>query len=359
MKVALGSKFVEGPYGGGNTFIKNFSNYLIKNDHKVVYDLNDEDIDIILLTNPLIDSTHSTFNHLDIDMYQTKVNKKTISVQRINECDERKETDYVNKAITKSNKNIDHTIFVSSWLKEVYKRYGMKTNNSSIILGGSDPEIFNGNNKSKWNGSTKINLVTHHWSDNWLKGFKTYKLIDELLDDEEWSEKLNFTYIGNYPKEIFFKNTKLVKPIAGNELAKELKNHHIYITGSLNEPSGNHHVEAGLCKLPILYINSGGITEYCKEVGVEFDNDNIEERLNYLISNYDKYYAKIDKYNLTSEKMSEAYVSLFKTLQNSSIEIAEKRDKVNILTLFLNKVIFRIKKFINIIIYNFRKLFSR
>ena len=43
--VALGSKFVEGPYGGGNTFIKNFSNYLIKNDHKVVYDLNDEDID--------------------------------------------------------------------------------------------------------------------------------------------------------------------------------------------------------------------------------------------------------------------------------------------------------------------------
>ena len=47
-------------------------------------------------------------------MYQTKVNKKTISVQRINECDERKETDYVNKAITKSNKNIDHTIFVSS-----------------------------------------------------------------------------------------------------------------------------------------------------------------------------------------------------------------------------------------------------
>ena len=55
--------------------------------------------------------------------------------------------------------------------------------------------------------------------------------------------KLNFTYIGNYQKK-FFSKIKLVKPIA--ETGKELKNHHIYITGSLNEPSGNHHVEAGL-----------------------------------------------------------------------------------------------------------------
>ena len=41
-----------------------------------------------------------------------------------------------------------------------------------------------------------------------------------------------------------------------NLIAEELKNHHIYITASINEPSGNHHIEAGQCGLPILYIGS-------------------------------------------------------------------------------------------------------
>ena len=51
-------------------------------------------------------------------MYQTKVNKRYLFKESAN--GRKKETDYGNKAITKSNENIDH-IFVSSWLKEVYK----------------------------------------------------------------------------------------------------------------------------------------------------------------------------------------------------------------------------------------------
>ena len=62
MKVAIGSKYIDGPYGGGNLFIKNIKNYLIENNHYVVFELKDKDIDIILLINPLYDSEHSTFN---------------------------------------------------------------------------------------------------------------------------------------------------------------------------------------------------------------------------------------------------------------------------------------------------------
>ena len=80
MKVALGSKFVDGPYGGGNTFIKNISSYLLENGHKVVFNLEDNDIDIMLLTNPLYDSEHSTFTHLDISEYQLRVNDLAISI---------------------------------------------------------------------------------------------------------------------------------------------------------------------------------------------------------------------------------------------------------------------------------------
>ena len=63
MKVSIGSKFVEGPYGGGNLFVKNLSKYLIKKGVDVVYDLRDIDIDIILIINPLKSSEMSTFNH--------------------------------------------------------------------------------------------------------------------------------------------------------------------------------------------------------------------------------------------------------------------------------------------------------
>ena len=52
MKVSIGSKIVNGPWGGGNLFVKNLSNFLINNGHDVIYDLGDKDIDLILLTDP-------------------------------------------------------------------------------------------------------------------------------------------------------------------------------------------------------------------------------------------------------------------------------------------------------------------
>ena len=39
MKVSIGSRIVNGPWGGGNLFVKNLSNYLEQNGHKVIYDL--------------------------------------------------------------------------------------------------------------------------------------------------------------------------------------------------------------------------------------------------------------------------------------------------------------------------------
>ena len=50
-------------------------------------------------------------------------------------------------------------------------------------------------------------------------------------------KKIQFTYIGNPPKDVNFKNTKIIKPLYGKKLAKQLSECHAYITGSLNEPA--------------------------------------------------------------------------------------------------------------------------
>ena len=52
MKISIGTNIKEGPWGGGNLFVKNISSFLQKNGHKVIYDLTDPDIiDIIHIIN--------------------------------------------------------------------------------------------------------------------------------------------------------------------------------------------------------------------------------------------------------------------------------------------------------------------
>ena len=41
---------------------------------------------------------------------------------RINECDERKGTNYINKFYIEANKVADVTIFVSNWLRLLYEK---------------------------------------------------------------------------------------------------------------------------------------------------------------------------------------------------------------------------------------------
>ena len=97
MKISVGSKIVDGPFGGGNEFLKNLMNFLDKKGHTVINHLNDADIDIILLTNPLITSETSSFNSYDIEFYLKFYNSQAIVFQRFNECDERKGTQNIKK----------------------------------------------------------------------------------------------------------------------------------------------------------------------------------------------------------------------------------------------------------------------
>ena len=159
-----------------------------------------------------------------------------------------------------------------------------------------------------------------------MKGFKTYLAIDKILDKDEWNKKIEFTYIGNTPKDLSFKNTTVIKPLGEKELANELKKHNLYITGSLNEPSENHHIEAAQCGLPILYINSGGVTEYCKDYGIEFNDSNLEEKINEIIEQYEVY-EKMETYPLSSEKWVESFYYYFLNFSAKKYHLLKKEKR--------------------------------
>ena len=70
MKISIGTNIKEGPWGGGNLFAINLKKFLINKNIEVVHDLNDEDIDIILITEPRKTSESSAFTHLEVEKYK-------------------------------------------------------------------------------------------------------------------------------------------------------------------------------------------------------------------------------------------------------------------------------------------------
>ncbi len=353
MKISIGSKIVDGPFGGGNEYIRNLYKFLSDKGHNVINHLNDNDIDIILLTSPLINSETSTFSNYDVSYYQQFINKNSISFHRINECDERKGTKNVNLQIINSNKYIDSTFFVSEWLKDLFLEKS-DFSNYHVIKGGPTSNIFNTDNKNFWNKNQKVKIVTHHWSDNYLKGFEEYLALDSLLSSEEMSNKIEFTYIGNIPKNIKFRNCNVIKPLVGIELSEELKKHHIYITGSKNEPSGNHHMEGAMCGLPILYVESGALPEYCKDFGVPFTSSNLLLSINEIIKNYDTYKQNLETYPYTFEASAKNILEIFNFYLKDKNNIVKNRKSQNKLFLKMKINLFYLRKFLKNIYYSIK-----
>lgn len=189
-----------------------------------------------------------------------------------------------------------------------------------------------------------------------MKGLNTYLLIDELLENKKINDRYEFTYIGNLDEGVEFKNSKIIKPLYGVDLVKELKKHDVYITASINEPSGNHHMEAAMLGLPILYLNSGGTPEYCDGFGLEFNSQNILQKFDEIVVNYDYFTAALKKYPYSFEN---AYVHLINFLneahQNKDNIINNRNNLYSLIVIFkfIYSLVMRYiyKKFINTKIY--------
>lgn len=321
MKLAINYKPIDGPWGGGNRFVISLVNRLKEDGHDVHFDLNSKEIDIILIIDPRWRNKAVTFTTAQIFRYLLMVNPKAIVVHRINECDERKNSRDMNRRLRKANYCADHTVFVGSWLRHLNVYCKPSRFGDSVILNGADDSIFKSDTYKPWDGQSKLKIVTHHWGANQMKGFDIYGRLDEMLGEDEWGRQIEFTYIGNVPKNFIFKNMTLLRPLDGTELAKELSSHHVYLTASINEPGGNHQNEGALCGLPLLYRASGCMPEYCNNFGIEFDESNFELRLKLMMDQYQNILQKMPNYPWTAENTCKAYIDLFEYL----IELSSKQ----------------------------------
>jgi len=233
-------------------------------------------------------------------------------IHRVNECDKRKGTDSIDKLLLAGMNISDSVVFISRWLKDYFEERGFNKK-ASVIYNGCNTSHFKPSDIVS--PSKKIKLVTHHWSDNWMKGFDLYTKLDEYLLDFP-DVDIEFTYIGRYYKDYKPNATKVIEPSHGIDLGSMLSEHDIYITASRFEPCGMHHVEGSASGLPVIFHkDGGGINELCKNHGESFETfDEFLDVVEKIRLNIAEYRAKIDYKYLSLDRCIGSYIAAVESM---------------------------------------------
>ena len=297
MKIMINRQPRKHAWGGGTHFVTCLSRYLCAVGHDVVHALEDEVV-LIFMIDPRPEIGGDDVNH--IYSYKTK-NPDCKIIHRVNDTDIARNTHFLDDIIIQSNAVADYTIFISQWVKDYYIQKGMAVDpcRNHVIINGCDEEWYYPKEENLI--GQKVRLVTHHWSDNFMKGFDLYNFLDVLCRDRD---DLEFTYMGRYNKQYVPKNTRLVPPSYGPIVCEILRDHDIYVTAARWEACGMHHIEGSACGLPVIYHKDGGaIPEVCKDHGLQFEcQDSFLKCLKEVTENYQSYREKIDYKKLSMNK---------------------------------------------------------
>ena len=273
--------FVEGPWGGGNQFLKGLRNYLIKRD---LY------TDDILAADAVLVNSKDNLNHA----YKIKkqLNKKII--HRIDGVFGiyRGDPSLDNLVHNFANNVADGIIYQSEWSMECHKQRGLKDHKKeTIIYNAANPDMFNLDYNKVPN--KKIKLITTSWSSNWGKGFKTLQYLDDNLD----FDKYEYDFVGQSP--VKFKNINMTQALPQKELAKRIKKSDIFFTATENDTCSNSLLEALSCGLPAIGLHSGGTPELIREGGATYsDKSELLSVIDRVSLNIESYREKIQVENM-------------------------------------------------------------
>ena len=269
--IATNLRPMPGPWGGGNQWAAQLVGALEAHGYRVRFRL-DEPVDLVLLADPRRSGT-TTFDVADLERYLA-AHPSTVVVHRVNENDQRKGTATMDGLLAAANRLADHTVFISAWLHAYHAaRWFPPPKPYSIIINGADTRIFHPIGRAPYLRDGPLRLVTHHWSDNAMKGFGVYETLDRMIADGELRDT-ELWVIGRWPAGIRWRAARTFGPVHGRRLAELLRRCHAYVTASVWEPGGMHFIEGAQCGLPVLYHrDGGGIVEVAERFGVAFADD--------------------------------------------------------------------------------------
>jgi glycosyltransferase involved in cell wall biosynthesis len=285
MRIHILYPFKEGPWGGGNQFLKAIKLYIEKQGY---YENNPKKADVIIFNgNP------SVLRLFVNKLYKLKKNNPNIlifirldgPIFLYRGCDFE-----IDKIFYKLNSaTADGMIFQSNWSKQKNILQGMTRNLFELtVFNAPNSSVFNAGGRKPFQDKKRVCLVATSWSNNPNKGFSVYKWLDKNLDFTRYK----MIFIGNTP--VKFKNILHIPPLDSQKLAVELKNSDIFITASQKDPCSNSLIEALHCGIPSIALNDGGHSELLGRGGEVFDHAvEIPAILEKIVFNYSTYKSNI------------------------------------------------------------------
>lgn len=256
MKLHVLYQFVEGPYGGGNQFLKALREELRRQGG---YSEQASEADCLLVNlNP--GSLSFLFKALRQRAPRQTVLARVdgpISLVRGKDA-------YIDRLLADFVRlQADGLVWQSAWSRQQNKELvEMSAPAETVIHNAADSSLFFP--ATNHQASSKVRLIATAWSSNPRKGFSLYAYLDQHLDFSRY----DMTFAGNTP--IAFENIRVLQPMASAALADELRAHDIYITASQNDPGSNALLEALACGLPAVALSAGGHPELLRGGGELF-----------------------------------------------------------------------------------------
>lgn len=314
VKIAFGYEIKDGPWGGGNQVLRVLKRHLENKGARITQRLEDG-LDLIIIINPRKES--ATFDLSQIQKYKKKHPQVKI-ICRINDTDKSGKVYKIDGLRLNACRNSDGIIFISDWVRNYYLEKGVSPKiPHAVIHNGPEEEIFHSRGYVAWQEEKPMKIITHHWSDNPMKGLDIYQHFDELLDDPWMRKHFEFTYIGRLPNNTRLKNTRYISPLSAQALAEKLRQHHVYLTAARWEACGMHQLEGACCGLPVLFINEGGgMVETCQGFGIQFTKSTFAVSLFKMLEEYPQFQPKMKNFPLTSIKMNSEYEEFIARILN-------------------------------------------
>jgi glycosyltransferase involved in cell wall biosynthesis len=183
----------------------------------------------------------------------------------------------------------DATVFQSSYSLERHRELGLDLREPVVIRNAPDPEVFHADGRVPLRAGDRVRLITTSWSDNLRKGADVIAELERGLDPARYE----LTFVGRSP--VAFERARVVPPVPSREVARLLREHHVFVFASLNEACSNSLLEALACGLPALYVDSGSNAEVVGGGGLAFrDAADGVSRLDELVERYDELQAAIE-----------------------------------------------------------------
>ncbi|MFH0976547.1 MAG: glycosyltransferase [Spirochaetota bacterium] len=327
MRLYINYETTDEPWGGINSFIRSFKEYVYSNrkDIELLPDM-DAKTDLFFMSA----SYYAPGKEISTDYIKQIIkNRKKIynkifkknQIKIIHRLDGLRAI-YNGEFIPNDQLQIDlshladRIIFQSKFSLENFQKYG-EYNKYTIINNGVNQDIFNSNGKQFYKNG-KLKILSSSWSTSLNKGFQT-------IADFSENPEIESIFVGRWNETIGKKNVKIIPPSNRYELAKLYKEADVFLFPAKNDPCPNVVLEAMSCGLPVIYNNSGGTPELASSYGIplpqEINTDSIDHLIESIKKKYDEIVPKIlnDNKRFSIATIAERYLDYFrKVLKNEN-----------------------------------------